>query len=260
MKRATCILIILLPFCLAAQEYSLFKKEVFTASSGFTLPYRILLPEGFVEGKKYPLILFLHGAGERGADNEKQLTHGAKLFLDANNRKEFPAIVLFPQCPTDSYWGSVYVDRSTNPLGLTFDYSQPATPPLQAVIELINNTIDKGQLDETRIYVAGLSMGGMGTFEIVYKNPGLFAAATAICGGGDGNQYNKKMLSTSFRVFHGDQDDVVSVDESRKMVGKLTSLQADVYYKEYEGVNHNSWDRAFAEPDFISWFFRHSKK
>ena len=98
-------------------------------------------------------------------------------------------------------------------------------------------------------------MGGMGTFEAVYREPKLFAAAAPICGGGDTKAYSKQSARVPFRIFHGADDAVVAVNLSRDMVGRLKELNASVQYIEYPGVNHNSWDNAFAEPDFLGWFF-----
>jgi predicted peptidase len=243
---------------LFAQDLNQYEKKVYASASGQQLPYRILYPENYDRTKKYPLILVLHGGGERGNDNEKQLTHGAKLFLTEENRKNFPAIVIFPQCPTESYWGNVQIDRSTSPITLTFDYSKPETVALQSAIALVKEVIKEEGVDKKRIYITGLSMGGMGTFEAVYRNPKLFAAATPICGGGDVARYDKRVAKIPFRVFHGSVDAVVDVKESQKMVEKLKTLKASVYYTEYPNVNHNSWDNAFAESDFLSWMF--SKK
>lgn len=237
-----------------SQDLSLYKKEQFTSSDGFNLPYRILLPEGYERGGKYPLILVLHGAGERGADNEKQLIHGSKLFLDSLVRKKHQAIVVFPQCPESSYWSSVTIDRNKSPLALDFDYARPMTPPLKASMELVQNLLKKERIDDRRVYITGLSMGGMGTFEAVHRYPGLFAAALPICGGGDTNNYRK--VKTPFWVFHGSDDAVVNVNYSKEMVGRLNDLGVKVKYTEYPGVNHNSWDNAFAEPDFLPWMFK----
>lgn len=253
--RFLVVLLLSLSFGLSAQDFSLFEKKTYKASNGTELPYRLLLPADYDRTKSYPLVLFLHGAGERGNDNEKQLVHGAKLFLTDENRKNFPAIVVIPQCPTDSYLANVVIDRSVNPYKITFDYSKPATAPLTAVIELVNSIFKEEAVNKKRVYITGLSMGGMGTFEAVYRNPKLFAAAAPICGGGDTVRYNKKAAKVPFRIFHGDQDAVVGVNESRAMVAKLKSLKANVRYTEYPGVNHNSWDNAFAEPDFMSWLF-----
>jgi predicted peptidase len=259
MRTISFLALFLAQFNLLAQDFSLFAKEIYTSPTGEQLPYRILYPKDYDQSKKYPLVLLLHGAGERGNDNEKQLTHGAKLFLTDESRANFPAIVIAPQCPTDSYWASVNIDRSTSPITLGFDYSKPITLPLRNAIELVQKISNEHGVDKKRIYITGLSMGGMGTFEAVYRYPKLFAAALPICGGGDTTRYNKRVKKIPFRVFHGDSDDVVSVNESRQMVKKLESLKVNVTYKEYPGINHNSWDNSFAEPDFLSWMFSKKK-
>jgi len=240
--------------------YIPFLKREFAFAEGKTLPYRILYPDNYDKSKKYPLILFLHGAGERGNDNEKQLTWGNKLFLDAENRKNFPAIIIFPQCPEESFWAVMKVDRTTQPVKFEFDYSAEANWPLTASNELVKKISDEESVDKSRIYISGLSMGGMGTFESVYRYPGLYAAALPICGGGDVNRYDKRVTKTPFWIFHGDADAVVDVKFSREMVEKLKSLKAEVKYTEYPGVNHNSWENAFAEPDYLKWMFMHKRK
>ncbi|ULQ57749.1 prolyl oligopeptidase family serine peptidase [Flavihumibacter rivuli] len=260
MKKIVLLFIVaLLPaFILRAQDMGLFEKKQFVSSKGDTLRYRILLPKQYDPSRKYPLVVFLHGAGERGSDNEKQLTHGAKLFLDEKNREQFPCIVVFPQCPANDYWASVSIDRSKQPLLMDFNYTRPMRAPLVSVIELTNSLLNEKLVDKKHVYITGLSMGGMGTFEAVYHNPRLFAAALPICGGGDANSYNKNTARIPFWIFHGDADPVVGVAESRKMVDRLKSLKASPRYSEYPGVGHNSWDNAFAEPDYLGWMF--SKK
>jgi predicted peptidase len=247
-------------FLATAQDTTAFKAETFTSSADHVLPYRILYPDDFKKGKKYPIVLFLHGAGERGNDNVSQLIHGSKLFADAANRKKFPAIVVFPQCMKESYWSSVEVDRTQTPFTLSFDYTKPMTLPLQAAIELLQHIIAQGSVDQSRVYISGLSMGGMGTFEAVYRYPELFAAAMPICGGADVNAYDERVAKVPFRVFHGADDAVVSVEQSKKIVEKLKALNVSVEYIEYSGVNHNSWDNAFAEPDYLSWMFSRKRK
>jgi len=237
-----------------------YEKKEFDFAEGKKLPYRILYPANYDKSKKYPLLLVLHGGGERGMDNEKQLTHGAKLFLTEESRKNFPAIIIFPQCPDDSYWANTKIDRSTQPFKIDFDYSGEANWPLTASNELVKKMISEGAVDKSRVYITGLSMGGMGTFESVYRYPDLYAAAMPICGGADVNKYEKRMTKTAFWVFHGADDAVVNVNLSRQMVDKLKSLKAEVKYSEYPGVNHNSWDNAFAEKDFLSWLLKHKRK
>jgi predicted peptidase len=229
-------------------------------SAGNTLPYRILYPENYDKTKKYPLLLFLHGSGERGSDNEKQLVHGAKLFVNDANRKAFPAIVVIPQCPENSSWVSVNVDRSVQPAKFMFDYSAAPQWPLVAANELVKKIASEEGVDKSKMYISGLSLGGMGTFESVYRYPELYAAALPICGGGDVEAYDKRVKKTAFWIFHGADDAAVSVNLSREMVAKLKSLKVENKYSEYPGVNHNSWDNAFADPAFLSWMHAHKRK
>lgn len=254
----TLVLLVLSPAI--AQDYSLYQKQQYTNAEGKTLPYRILYPKNYDKSKKYPLILFLHGAGERGNDNEKQLVHGAKLFLTDENREKFPCILVMPQCPTDSYWSSVKVDRSTQPLTLDFDYSRPMNWPLASAMEVVQQLAETEAVDTRRLYIMGLSMGGMGTFEALHNFPKVFAAAAPICGGADVEAYDKRVRKVPFWVFHGDVDSVVNVDNSRKIVDKLKKLRISVEYSEYPGINHNSWDNAFAEPDLLPWMFSNTRK
>lgn len=253
-------LAILVNFCSTAQDISLYQKKEYTYAEGKVLPYRILYPENYDPAKKYPLVLFLHGAGERGNDNERQLVNGAKLFLDAANRKNYPAIVLFPQCPSNSFWASIRVDTSVTPRALLFDYSGEGNWPLIASNQLVQQLVKEGSVDQKRIYIAGLSMGGMGTFESVCRYPNLYAAALPICGGADLKCYSNWKGSTPFWIFHGDADPVVNVKLSRDAHQTLKSMNATVTYTEYPGVNHNSWTPAFAEPDFLKWMFGQKKK
>ena len=256
MKRLLLPVFVLLCSCIYAQDTSMYLRKEFASAAGNKLPYRIIYPENFDKTKSYPLVLFLHGAGERGNDNNKQLIHGSKLFLADSNRKNFPAIVVFPQCPSGNFWAVLERDTTTTPPSRKFDYTKPADWPLTASIDLIKQLMKEGGVDSKRIYVAGLSMGGMGTFEAVSRNPDLFAAALPICGGGDSASYKK--TNTSFWIFHGDADPSVNVKMSRTMVTTLNNLGVKTKYTEYPGVGHNSWDNAFKEPDFISWMF--SKK
>ena len=240
--------------------YAPYLKKEFAFAQGKTLPYRILYPDNYDKTKKYPLLLFLHGAGERGNDNERQLTWGAKLFLKSENRANFPAIVVFPQCPEESFWAVVKIDRNKQPFTIDFDYAGEPNWPLTAANELVKRLSNEEAVDKSRIYVSGLSMGGMGTFESVYRYPDLYAAALPICGGGDVNRYDKRVTKTPFWVFHGAADAVVDVKLSREMVDKLKTLKSEVKYSEYPGVNHNSWENAFAEPEYLSWMFMHKRK
>ncbi|MBB5284253.1 putative peptidase [Rhabdobacter roseus] len=245
------------PLC--GQSLEAFEKREYSHANGQTLPYRILYPANYDRSQKYPLVLLLHGGGERGTDNEKQLAHGAKLFVA--QQADFPAIVVAPQCPPESYWSSVKIDRSTAPITLDFDYAaRPMTWPLEAALALVKELSKKEAVDKNRLYITGLSMGGMGTFEAISRQPKLFAAAAPICGGGDTTYCDRYVQRLPFWIFHGDADQVVGVAESRRMYRTLQQKKARVKYTEYPGVNHNSWDNAFAEPEYLPWLFGQSKK
>jgi len=241
-----------------AQDFDLFEKKLFISQTD-TLPYRILLPENFDSSKKYPIVLFLHGRGESGKDNEKQLTHGAELFLRDSIRTRYPAIVIFPQCSNESFWSNVYINRDRSKKGVfNFVNGGKPTQAMQLLLGLVKEFKDKSYVDKDRIYVGGLSMGGMGTFEILRRETNTFAAAFAICGGDD-VQNVKEYRKIPLWVFHGEKDDIVPPRYSEIVVNELKRLGSEVRYTNYPNANHNSWDSAFAEPDFLQWIFSHKK-
>ncbi|MCM5662854.1 carboxylesterase family protein [Galbibacter mesophilus] len=245
--------ILCFPMIMIAQ-HGLYEKSNFV-KDGDTLRYRIMLPKNFTEGKEYPLVLFLHGAGERGSDNESQLTHGSSLFASEENRENFPAIVIFPQCPKDSYWSNADVDRSPEGgVKLVFSDGKEPTKALGLTMNLLDDFLEKPFVKKDQVYVVGLSMGGMGTFEILSRKPETFAAAIPICGGGR-EEAVKRYAKTPIWVFHGALDNVVSPLHSVKMVEALLEAGGKPKFTLYDNANHNSWDPAFAEPDFLKWLF-----
>lgn len=250
----TVIITGILPIVIRAQASgpALYERQFFIEGDD-TLYCRILSPAHFSAEKKYPLILVLHGSGERGNDNEAQLKWGSDLFLDSAIREKFPAIVVFPQCPADSSWSVRAKTKAGDSVAYRFPMDVPPTKPLYLVMNFLDTLIRNGMVDPKRIYVGGLSMGGFGTFEILWRRPKLFAAAFPICGGG--NPESVKLYGRKFPVwvFHGADDDVVPVANSRSMVAALKAAGAKVKYSEYPGVKHNSWINAFAEPDLLPW-------
>ena len=248
-------LLVLLLLAFASHAQSAFEKKSFETKEGQVLPYQILLPKDYKPGKKYPLLVVLHGAGERGTDNEAQMKYGKSVFFFFLNRINFQAIVIFPQCPKESYWSSVKINRSTVPTTFIFDYSAPINWPLQAVIDLVKSV----KHDKSRTYIMGLSMGGMGTMEAVSRYPKMFAAANPICGGADLSYVSKYAKRVPLWVHHGDADIVVPVRHSRELVKAIQDQGVEIKYSEYAGVNHNSWDNAFKQPELLSWIFSHRK-
>jgi predicted peptidase len=221
---------------------------------GKTLQYQVMFPEGYSPGKTYPLLVFLHGAGERGNDNQKQLTHGKQFLID-NFYSKFPAIVIAPQCPADDYWANVERHQIGESYTFRFGISNQPTTSMQVLQQLVRNWIKSGKVDPSRIYLGGLSMGGMGTFELLWRMPQTFAAAFPICGGTDLTKLPLYAKHTALWLFHGDVDAVVSVENSRNAYKTLKQLGSNVKYTEYKGVNHNSWDSVFVEKELAAWLF-----
>ena len=257
MKNAFFIIIL---FCTGQLVYSQgdFAAKLFVTSNGDTLRYRELLPENYNPQQKYPLVLFLHGAGERGSDNQAQLTHGSMMFTNPVNREKYPAIVLFPQCPEKIFWS--FEKQPEGKLDLTaFSAKDRITPTLQEVKDLLDKYIASGNVDTSRIYIMGLSMGGMGAFDMVCRFPDVFAAAIPICGGVDPERLKATAGKVKFRIYHGDKDTTVPVENSRAAYRALKKFGADVEYFEIIGCDHASWNPAFNQPDFLSWLFQQRK-
>jgi predicted peptidase len=231
----------------------LLEKKTFTDAKGGKLPYRLMKPEGYDARKKYPLVVFLHGAGERGDDNEQQLLHGVAEFARAENREKYPCFLVAPQCPKDQKWADV--DWSSESHKIAKEPSEPG----RLVLELIAALEKEYGIDARRIYLTGLSMGGYGTWDLLARRPDLFAAAVPICGGGD-EAMAAKIAKVPVWVFHGDRDPAVKVTRSRNMVKALEEAGGHPRYTEYAGVAHNSWDRAYGDPEMMKWLFEQKKE
>lgn len=236
-----------------------FQAEKFISKKD-TLQYQILYPENFSEDKQYPVVLFLHGAGERGNDNTAQLIHGSALFLSDSVREKYPAIVIFPQCPKNGYWANVDVDRSSQPLKLKFKNNKKPTEALSLVMQLMDETVAEKYIKKDQVYVMGLSMGGMGTFEIISRKPNMFAAAIPICGGADPQSATTYATKVPVWVFHGAKDDVVDPRYSIQMVMAILENGGFPQFTLFENANHNSWDPTFAQPGLLSWLFSKNKQ
>jgi predicted peptidase len=245
-------------FLVSILSHAQFQEASFMIN-GYTLPYQVLFPKNYNESQRYPLVVFLHGAGERGNDNQKQLTHGKDFFIN-NFETENPAIVIAPQCPENTYWGNVQSHTVAGHREFKFGISNKPTPAMETLIYLIEDWLVSGRVDTKQVYVGGLSMGGMGTFELLWRMPNTFAAAFPICGGGEIEKVqNYTHNNTALWIFHGADDSVVPADFSRKMYQTLLSAGNEVKYTEYPNVNHNSWDNAFQEKELASWLFKHKK-
>jgi predicted peptidase len=230
----------------AAEGAAAFEARVFENAAGERLPYRLLAPADARPGQKYPLVLFFHGAGERGDDNQKQLKHGTRSFLEA--RQTFPCIVVVPQCPADSQWVNMSWGADSG--------VQPAKPsaPMRLALELLDSLEARLPVDRDRIYVTGISMGGFATWDAITRFPGRFAAAVPVCGGGD-ETVAARAKKVPVWAFHSDDDNVVKVIRSRNMIAALRAAGGAPHYTEYRGLFHEAWNGTYAEPGLFPWLF-----
>jgi predicted peptidase len=256
MKRTIGISLMLVTVLgVSAQDLSAYSKEYF-AANGTELPYRFLSP--VKTGKKYPLIIFLHGAFEKGNDNELQLNIGGRFFMRDSIRNNYPAYVLFPQCPADDSW-AYFENRIDLSTGMATDWNFPFKKEPAKITALLKMLVDtilaSGRIDLSRVYIAGLSQGGMGVLDMIARYPEMFAAGISICGAGEPATSKLFAGKVALWLFHGDKDEVVPVDFSRQYYKRLKKAGSVVRYNEYPGVGHSSWGKAFTEPDLLSWLF-----
>ena len=224
-----------------------FEARTFSAA-GATLPYRLLQPAAIEPGKKYPLVIFLHGAGERGTDNALQIKNGAPAFAKPEAREKFPCFVFAPQCPKDKKWVEMDWGGASG--------TAPADPgPMEPlVLGAVDALAQEFVIDPDRVYVTGLSMGGYGTWDLITRHPEKFAAAIPVCGGGD---KGKAAAAKAVPVwaFHGLADTVVLPVRTQDMIAALRAAGGTAAHTEYPGVAHDSWTYAYSESHLLPWLF-----
>lgn len=235
--------ILTIPGCKRADNSTVVPAQTYPAVFSYEktaggLPYRLLMPGTYDQTRSYPLVIMLHGAGQRGVDNEKNLDIGSTLFLRDSIRSTYPALVVFPQTPSDQSW---------------------ETPGASARLEeLLTELKDTWRIDKARIYLGGISDGAGGVYALVPRNPDVFAAAFAIAGHGDVTKASS-MKVPSWWIFHGDQDQTNSPRRSEEMVRALKEVGASVKFTLYPGVGHPSWEQALSEPGLCQWLFSKRK-
>ena len=220
------------------------EAKQFTASNGVTLPYRVSLPEGYDSEKEYPLVFYLHGAGERGTDNYMHVKVNSVMqtLLNEENREAYPCIVLAPQCPEDRFWYP-WLEGDTN-----FTVTE-------ALVEFLEDAQESYSVDSRRIYITGVSMGAIGTWAMLARFPDTFAAAVPVCGAGDPAQA-ASYAQVPIWVFHGKRDTIVSVSYAHEMVIALKEAGSTVVkYTEYPWENHACWELAYREEELFPWMF-----
>ena len=215
--------------------------DLMRPEEGEGLPYRIYVPENYDIESKYPLVLYLHGMGERGSDNRLQTSVNSVMqtLLEPENRAAYPCVVLAPQCPDDGFWAEEY---------------------LEMLMGLLERARAAYSIDPARIYIMGLSMGGFGTWGMLAAYPDYFAAAVPVCGGGNA-EAAALFKYVPVWAFHGTLDTVVFPCGSRDMVKAMAEAgPRELRYTEYPDEQHSSWERAWREPGLFPWMFAQAKE
>jgi predicted peptidase len=198
-----------------------------------TIDYLLYLPTDYDRKNKWPLMLFLHGSGERGSDLNLVKKHGPPKLID--NGKQFPFIVVSPQCPKGRRW-----------------------QPLELKV-LLDEIVNKYNVDQDRIYVTGLSMGGFGTWALAAEYPDRFAAIVPICGGGNAT-WARRISHLPVWVFHGAKDPAVPVKMSQDMVDALKKNGANVNFTVYPDAGHDSWTATYDNPKLYEWLLQQERR
>lgn len=212
-------------------------QKKFSFNITFQMEYLLFLPESYAQStnQKFPLILFLHGAGERGSDLDSVKRHGIPKIVETN--PDFPFIAVSPQCPEDSWW----------------------TSELHTINGLIEEVVEKYQVDTSRIYLTGLSMGGFGTWSLASMYPERFAAIAPVCGGGEVRQILRSLVEMPIWTFHGQKDDVIPFSRSEEIVTALKKHGSSIKFTIYPEAGHDSWTKTYDNPELYKWFLKHSR-
>ena len=261
MKKIVSLLILVICIHISkAQDFSAYKKELFIHGTD-TLRYRILYPENYDSKKSYPLVVYLHGAGFRGNDNESQLSRAGRFFLNDSLRKKFPAFVVFPQCPADSMWNQIPGPPYDTTVAVNHEMNTLSFTIPERLVKLLMDSLTKHKIaDQKRIYLGGTSLGAFGTYDLVIHYPDYFAAAFPICGQANVELYPKRAANLPVWIFHGGSDDIINPWPDRSLIKALQYSGAkNAKYTEYPGLKHDIEPAVFAEPDLLPWLFSFRK-
>jgi len=214
----------------------MYTKHKWTSDTYFNFGYVCNLPKDYDSSKKYPLVIFLHGAGERGDDLDVAVRHGFMRAVREED-KDYPFIFIAPQCPKDKYWGCY----------------------TESLLAFIDHICEAYPVDLDRVYLTGLSMGGTGTWMLAMADPDRFAAIAPVCG--SGIVWNGKIISKiPILVYHGDCDTTVPIQESMNMITAVNKHGGNAQIRVLYGVAHNAWDCAYGGDDLVNWFLSHKRE
>jgi len=245
-------------------QQGFFQRAIYRDKTGNKLPYQLMLPwlkaanhqspitNKPITNHQFPLVIFLHGSGERGTQNHQQMRYGVHAFCEKWMREQHPHYLLVPQCPPDLRWGGSSKDWQTL-------YQKDPTEPGRMVLELVEKMLQEHtDIDPKRVYITGLSMGGFGTFDLLMRRPELFAAGLPLSGGGD-PRHAEKIKNIPLWVLHGGLDDVVLPRCSRQIVQALEKVGGKVKYTEYSTMYHDIWNVTYYNQAVLEWLFAQRK-
>jgi len=252
-KSIILILLVSININFISAQTSRFGFSQYKNSKNEILNYRVLYPD-YDTIRKYPLVIFLHGSGERGNDNKAQLKWGVMNFATDRAMVLHPAFIIAPQCPKNKTWSNVdnYLSNSAVRLKAT------PSKPMALLMELVHEFIKNNRVDTNRIYITGLSMGGYGTYDALERYPNLFAAAVPVCGAGDTSKA-KSIAHIPIWIFQGNEDAAVNPKYAKEMFYALNKAGANPGFTMYPGVGHFSWLAAYSDPMMMAWLFRQHK-
>lgn len=234
---------------------NIFDAQVFESSDGTVIPYRIYVPSSYDPSKEYPLLTILHGAGERGNDNKSQLINMVSDLFNQANSPYMEAIIVCPQCPSGQQW----VDTPWAN-GNYSTASVPVSNELDAVLGIMTNTIADLSVDTDRLYLMGLSMGGFGVWDLLMRNPTVFAGAVALCGGADPSQASS-LTTVPIWAVHGTNDNVVPYAGTQAMCQAIKDAGGELcVFDSKQGYSHNVWGYVGGSTEIAAWLFSQSKQ
>ncbi len=215
---------------------------------GYTMPYRLYIPKDYDEGKSYPVLFFLHGAGERGNDNENQLTNALPILAKVSPDLISEMIVVAPQCPANEQW----VDADWSKGNYSIE-KYPETKALKTAMKILDKTLSEYNCDTDRLYVMGLSMGGYGTWDVLARHGERFAAGIPLCGGGDPSQA-EILKEIPIWTYHGDADTTVKFSGTKEMVEAIEAAGGEkIIFTPVAGAGHNIWNTAAGNKELLPW-------
>jgi predicted peptidase len=238
-------------------DVSAFQARSWKISASKSIPYRLFAPKNREAGRKYPIMLSLHGLGERGTNNTSQLTHAFNtMWADDSIQKSEPCFVVLPQCPPNDDWNA-------NTVLANYDFSKtPITDDLQAVMYILDSLEREFPIDKDREYVSGMSMGGAAAWYTIMRFPDRFAAAVPVCGRGDPKQA-PSLDRVNIWTFHAADDPTVPVTTTRELAAAIRAVGGTrLKYTEYPAnlhYGHESWKPAGRDPELHRWVFAQTR-